>query len=463
MSNTGLTPQGFKVKRLPEIKTGIESRLSSAFGDIDTRPESNFGQLTGIHSELYALLWALAEDVYQSQYPDSASGVSLDDAVYINGLRRTDAAPTKADAVLYGVPSTTIPTGSQASNRRTGAVYQIAQQATISATNAVSVLVEVDTVAAGVYSVNVGALSYSYTATGSDTESSIIQGLFNAMSAAPFARSLDNDGLRIDVSSEVAFSVTGSLEIVEAGTVARFNAVNAGAQVLAANDLTEIETPVSGWDRITNPIAGITGRNRETDEDLRARREQSIQITAQATEDAIFARVRQLELVQDVSVQFNNGVSVDVFGTDPQHVWVIVEGGDDDAIAGVLFGAVAGGIGYRGSEEVTIISDVSGKSHIIKFDRPVYIEPTIQIEIVKLSGFPVGGEDLIKDALVAFGDRLNIGSDLIYSQLYCPANSVAGTQIDLLTVNGSVSNITTDPSEKIRILRDNITIVDVTP
>ena len=463
MSNTGLTPQGFKTKRLPDIKTGMESRLSSAFGDIDTRPESNFGQLVGIHSELYALLWSLAEDVYQSQYPDSASGISLDDAVSINGLIRFNATPTQVDAVLYGIPSTAIPIGSQTSNRRTGAVYQIARQTTISGSSAVSALIEVDAVAPGTYTVIVGVLSYSYTATGADTESSIMQGLFDAMSAAPFTRSLEGGGLRINVPSPVAFSVTGSIDIVEVGTVARFNAVDLGAQVLAANDLTQIETPISGWNSVTNPNAGITGRNRETDAELRARREASIQLTAQATEDAIFARVRQLDLVQDVSVQFNNGTVTDANGTDRQHVWVIVEGGDDDAIADVLFGVVAGGIGYRGNEEIIVVSEVSGKSHIIKFDRPTYVDPTIQIEIIKLNDFPVGGEDLIKDALVEFGNRLNIGSNLIYSQLYCPANSVTGTQIDLLTVNGGTSNITTAPNEKIRILRDNITIVDVTP
>ena len=121
---SGLTPEGFQAKRLPDVKADLEARLVDAFGDPDLREESVFGQLVGIHSELAALLWALAEDVYASQYPDTATGVSLDHVASLTGIVRIPATPTQVNAVAYGTPNTFLPAGREAENPRTDDVYR---------------------------------------------------------------------------------------------------------------------------------------------------------------------------------------------------------------------------------------------------------------------------------------------------------------------------------------------------
>lgn len=459
---TGVTSAGFKIKRLPQIKQTIEAKLADSLGQIDTRPESVFGQQVGIHSEIQALLWQLAQDVYNSQYPATASGVSLDYAVGINGVTRIPATPTQVTAICYGVNNTSLPVGREVSNRETDEVYRSTQSATISRLNAVYAVVEVDVVAATEYTVNIGALSYSYTAISSDNAGAIIQGLFDAMSAAPFTRSRVGDTLIIEVETATNFSVTNELNITEVGTPVPFAAIDAGARLLPINSLTEIATPVAGWDRVDNLEPGATGRERETDEQLRIRHGKSISITATNTQDALLSRLREVPLVLDVRIEINNGDVVDGFGTKPQHTWVIIEGGVDADIAQVLYDVTAGGIGSRGLVETLITSPISGRDFLIKFDRPEYIDPSIIIEYTRLTGFPLDGGDQIKQALVAFGEKLTIGQDLIYSRLYTPINTVNGVQVDSLLLNGATLNILASPNEKIRLIDTNITLVDVT-
>lgn len=457
----GLTDSGFNIKRLPAIKEEIETSLRNRINqNIDLRAESIFGQFVGLESELATIFWEVMQDIYLSQYPDYATGNSLDYAVSINGVTRIEATPTSVNAICYGANNTILAVGREA-KARNGDVYRTNTNTTISRLNAVECTISVDTVSVGVYTVQIGSLSYSFTATGVDTAQTILQGLYNAMNSAPLTRILNEDSLTIQVDVGVTFDVSANLNINEVGTVVFFEAVEKGAKLLPIGELNEIETPVFGWNRVNNLVDGVVGRNRETDEALRIRREQSILITATHTLQAIKSKVRQLDFVSDVFAMENNTETTDEFGTPRQFIWIIVEGGEDLEIATAIYNTVAGGIGTRGNQNITV-TDEDGQDYIINFDRPDYIDVAIEIEYVRLENFPINGEDLIKDALVNRGNQFLINEDLIYSRLYTPINSVQGVQVDSLKVNNAMSNIVTLPNEKIRILRENITLIDVT-
>ena len=457
----GLVDSGFNIKRLPTIKEEIEANLRNRINqNIDLRAESLFGQFVGLESELATIFWEVLQDVYLSQYPDYATGNSLDYAVSINGVTRIEATPTSVNAICYGVNNTIMAVGREA-KARNGDVYRTNTNTTITRLNAVECTISVDSVAIGNYTIQIGALSYTYTATGTDTAQDILQGLYDSMALAPLTRILQDDTLIIQTTSGVAFDVSANLNIDEVGTVVFFEAIEKGAKILPIGELNEIETPVFGWNRVNNLVDGTIGNDRETDEALRIRREQSILITATHTLPAIKSKVRQLDNVADVFAMENNTETTDAFGTPRQFIWVIVEGGEDLEIATAIYNTVAGGIGTRGNQNITV-QDKDGQDYIINFDRPSYIDVNIEIEYVRLENFPNNGEDLIKDALVNRGNQYLINEDLIYSRLYTPINSVAGVQVDSLTVNSAMSNIVTLPNEKIRILRENITLIDVT-
>lgn len=457
----GLTDNGFSIKRLPIIKEEIEANLRNRINqNIDLRAESLFGQFVGLESEMATIFWEVLQDIYLSQYPDYATGNSLDYAVSINGVTRIEATPTSVNAVCYGTSGTILTVGREA-KARNGDVYRTTTNTTISRINAVECTISIDSVSVGNYTVQVGALGYTYTATGTDTAQDILQGLFNAMALAPLTRILQDDTLVIQVTSGVAFDVSANLNIDEVGTVVFFEAVEYGSKLLPIGNLDEIETPVFGWNRAINLVDGTVGNDRETDEALRIRREQSILITATHTIPAIKSKIRQLDNVADVFALENNTETTDAFGTPRQFIWVVVEGGEDLEIATAIYNTVAGGIGTRGNQNITV-KDEDGQQYIINFDRPTYIDVNIEIEYVRLENFPNNGEVLIKDALVNRGNQYLINEDLIYSRLYTPINSVQGVQVNSLIVNSATSNIVTLPNEKIRILRENITLIDVT-
>ena len=48
MADFGVTPTGVVLKRLPDIKADIEAGERSTFGEIDTDPDSVFGQYIGV-------------------------------------------------------------------------------------------------------------------------------------------------------------------------------------------------------------------------------------------------------------------------------------------------------------------------------------------------------------------------------------------------------------------------------
>jgi len=226
--------------------------------------------------------------------------------------------------------------------------------------------------------------------------------------------------------------------------------------VLNAGDLTAIETPLSGWDGVTNIAAGQTGRDRETDAELRIRRERSIQITATHTAQAISSRLLQTTGVLDALILENNGDTVDASGTAPHHVWAIVDGGSQVDVATVIFDTLAGGIGMRGDVIQTVISEQSGDGYSVRFDRPVAVEPTIQITVA--DGTRITADMEIKAAIEAFGATMRIGETLYLSLLFCPINEVPGVIVESLTINGGTSNISIAINERIRLTADNVDV-----
>lgn len=127
----GLTPQGFIPMQQQDVINDLEAALKGEFGNnVNLGANAVFGQLVGILSERFALLWQLGEAIYDSQYPTGAEGTSVDNILALNNLQRlaasatvTNPTPVKPDPavvlnglVLCGVAGTLIPSGSLIQN-----------------------------------------------------------------------------------------------------------------------------------------------------------------------------------------------------------------------------------------------------------------------------------------------------------------------------------------------------------
>lgn len=215
----GLTAQGFKAKRLVDIQTDLENQLLAEFGDINLDPQSIFGQQIGVFSKVLADLWENMEDVYFSQYPNSAEGISLDNVVQFNGITRLAAQQTRVTGVCIGLEGTLINQGALARIPDTGAVFFARANTIITRTQAAAATLQVIALAAQPYTalINNQAFSYSLpviTFTGSFVASNSIVVTLNgvALGAVPFTTNsaLTNAAIAAMIATSPAVFAVGT-------------------------------------------------------------------------------------------------------------------------------------------------------------------------------------------------------------------------------------------------------------
>ena len=120
----GLTRDGFRRKRLPEILSDINRRVSDRLGvEIETGSNSLFGQLHGVFAYEIADLWEQAENTYNAMYPNTATGVSLSNAAGLAGISAISGTQSRLLATCYGTNGTVIPYGAQISSSNENGSY----------------------------------------------------------------------------------------------------------------------------------------------------------------------------------------------------------------------------------------------------------------------------------------------------------------------------------------------------
>ena len=112
----GVTPEGFKLKTLSDIKSEKEADLKSSLGaSINLSDNSVLGQLVGVNSESLSSLWEQLQNVYNSFNPELAGGVSQDNISSINNIVRLKALPSTVTATITGTASVSVDAGFQVS------------------------------------------------------------------------------------------------------------------------------------------------------------------------------------------------------------------------------------------------------------------------------------------------------------------------------------------------------------
>jgi len=469
----GLSGEGFERKRLSDIKSEIEDALKTAFGPgINLTEQSVFGQLVGILAERESLLWELAEDVYNSQYPDTAEGAALDNVVAITGItRRSAQASRMVQQLLFGTAGTLVPTGTIFSvNGNASARFVTDADVTL-----VAGTDEVQTISFGAVPVS-GSWKIAYL---SDETSALPFNATNAQVQTALNALANRGGITVsgtmaggftvtfagadgkqnhpslvitsntlsDGSNPVTATVATSTEGVPQGVVS-MTAESTGPTQANAYTLTVIETPVTGLTSTRNPEDAILGRNTETDAELRERREETLQVAGAATVEAIRARLLGLTDVTDVIVFENETDVTDIDGRPPHSFEAVVNGGDAQEIVDKIFEVKPAGIQTVGNQTGTAI-DSQGFSNTINWSRPTEVDIYLEMDISVTVDAPVNATALVEDALVAYGNGIGIGKDVIvYPRLVC-----ALEQFDWIT--DVVTRIGTAPGPT---LDDNIAI-----
>jgi uncharacterized phage protein gp47/JayE len=250
------------------------------------------------------------------------------------------------------------------------------------------------------------------------------------------------------------FETTGALVIGGGGTVAAtLRAVEFGPMYAPAGTLTVIETPVAGWTGVTNAAdQSFLGSNVETDPPARVRRELTLRAIGAAAADAIRAGLLQLAGVTSASV-FENETDFIVDSMPPRSFECVVVGGSNPLIAQTIWDRKPSGIPSFGNTFDTA-TDSETVPHTIYFSRPVALNVWVTVNVDVNSDAPENVGDLIKAAVVAWGDlNLRPGGSLVAQALVPTVFDQAGVVdcdvplIGLAVSPGASTTLNTTPRQ----------------
>ena len=477
----GIIPEGFVRPRLPEIRQEIVDDLVAGLqaagytGPIETRPDSLFGLLIDTFAERETALWEQMEAVYYAMYPSSAVGAQLDRAVSFTGVTRLPASPSRVYVMLYGVEGTVVPALSQVRNRVTQSLWETLADTTIGAGATGDVFIRPTVANATLYRVTIDGVNYDYTSDGSATLAEILAGLTAALAGSGQIVSNDGAVLRITAGGAESFALQVSLSLVvtQLGSPALTESFENGPLTAAPGEITDIVTLVPGWNTVNNLQEASLGRLLETDAELRERYKSGVYALGAATLPALQANLEARVLgVTSVRVFENDSDVVDGVGRPPHSIHVVAEGGLDADIAAAIFQYKAAGIDTFG-DVVVMVEDSEGTEHEIHFDRPdpiyVWIDATITLLPPDEEAFPPDGFTQIQNNLLAAGNALGVGKDVIWQRLLKAVHAVPGVaECDLQLATSATpagppgafaeANITIQPFEVARFDLSRISV-----
>lgn len=224
----------------------------------------------------------------------------------------------------------------------------------------------------------------------------------------------DTQSQKWNLPASVTIPVGG--EITVTATAAEIGSISA-----AANTINKIATPTLGWQTVNNVAAATEGDPVESDAELRLRQTQSTMIPSLSVMEGIVGAVASLPGVSRYRGYENDTTTTNADGLPAHSISLVVEGGTTQAIAEAIAAKKTAGTSTYGTTSYTTY-DQYGVPNVIKFYRPTVATIGIEISLTALTGYLSTTGDLIKAALVAYIQTLEIGDDILISKLYVPAN-----------------------------------------
>lgn len=210
--------------------------------------------------------------------------------------------------------------------------------------------------------------------------------------------------------------------INESGVIDLFSVCRTSGAISAlANTITNINTPILGWNTVTNDNPATLGQDEESDYDLRQRQKISVSLPSQTVLGGLKGGLYSIPYVTRVETYENFTDSIDANGLPPHSICAVVEGGNSQLIGDEISIRKTIGCNTYGDTTITSIDSV-GIETIVKYETCKYVQLGMNINITALSGFVNTTKALIQESLQNYINGLNIGEDVLYSRLFTYAN-----------------------------------------
>jgi hypothetical protein len=243
------------------------------------------------------------------------------------------------------------------------------------------------------------------------------------------------------ISTEVATNPTASTADFTVKAQAEF----VGPTNASAGTITQIAAPAVGWLAVTNDVDATPGRNVETHAEFRVRAEEEGNKTGASTLPAVVKAVRALPGVVRAFGFENTKDYVNSDGLPPHSIEIVVQGGDDAAIAACIWAFKGGGIETHSSntpKSSGTTVDENGETRTVYWTRPTVRLVYLRYTLSKKTTYP--GDATFKAAIAAWADaNVGAGDALKYADLICQGKDQPGVSDAAVTLGFAPSPLGT--------------------
>lgn len=452
----GITEQGLVIKTAPEILEDIQTKMRERVDPSwDTKENNLINIYSNIIADKLAQVYSGIQGVWDGSFPATAFDVGLDNCGDKVGVKRRGKTKSISNVEFTGVVGTTVSQGTLVETTGSGSRFETVAPLVLNSNLFSKITVSVSTVTAGVaYSITINSETYSYIASATPSEAEICSGLATQINTNSLDCVASNPTLTtllinvVEDDSVLPIVVGSRLSITSISNVVGVEAKEDGSVVAPEGTLTVLPVPVSGITSVINLKSATVGKPRETDDEFRVRRYESVSVIGSGTFASIRSKVRNVPDVTTAFVIANESASTDVDGRPAKSFEVVVEGGDLDEIAETIWVNHPVGIESTGDITRTYV-DEDNVPRVVKFSRPVpvYIHVNVTYTRYLEEVTPATASTAIKNAIVSYGNSLSIGSDVIpkrfYGSIYSNVNGIEDINISISKSYDGITPITT--------------------
>lgn len=445
----GITDKGFNIKRMDSIISEIHADLRADWGvDTTINDQSFLNSFIKAIAAQIAGMWEMGQDVYYSQYPSTAEGINLDNAMQFGGVMRLEDQRTVYPIACTGDDGTNILYGTLVRSVTTPAKdFQCLNLQTISRDNFRKLILEVmadtdDTV----YCIDIDGTTYSYTRAAGNTAEGIIGGLASAITHDGITATASGSQLILEAQtaqSSYKANLSDNITVVKVTSNVLFESVDYGNITVPTGTITVIVKHVDGLDSITNDITPTAGRLEESDVAARQSYIKRIAIRSKNLIDGMVADIYQnVDGVLSAIGMENYTSEYDAAGRPPHSFEIIVDGGDSSEIAQIIFQRKCPGIRAYGSTSVDI-ADSYGNIINIGFSRPSHKYIWLKIVLTRNAKEAIAPNYAIlaKEAIMNHANEYGLGEKVIL-QKFLPYLYGNLTGVEYIMIKGAVTDST---------------------
>lgn len=241
------------------------------------------------------------------------------------------------------------------------------------------------------------------------------------------------------------YIIESPTQIPESGEIkAKFINLEINDKSSSPNTITQIVTNISGVERVTNEAPSTMAIMRETDAQLFNRCLYFGSTATNASFRSILANVAQVQGVSRIAGAENvldTPQTIQGVQLTPHSICIVVDGGENEAIAKAIQQSKATGCDMVGTTEQILYIDK--QKYFYRFYRPTQIALQAQITVSKTGALiPANFETLVKNSLADFINSLDIAKTITQPLLSNALIKAVGNDLNIDDLQFSVKNKT---------------------